>query len=143
MIHNFTDSDYLSNYQRNTYKNSQENTTVHRFLKAFNSIHRGKMEQILLTFGLPIETVTVIMMLFKNTKGMVHSLEHNTDFFNFFDLVTGVLQGDISVPYMFLIYYDYVLWVSINLIKENGFTLKEGQKQTISCRNYNRCRLHW
>ena len=29
-----------------------------------------------------------------------------------------------------------------DLIKENRFTLKESKKQTISCRNYNRCRLH-
>ena len=34
------------------------------FSKAFDS--RGKMEQILLTYGLPKETVAAIMMLYKN-----------------------------------------------------------------------------
>ena len=31
--------------------------------KAFDSIHRGKVEQILLTYGVPRETVAAIMML--------------------------------------------------------------------------------
>ena len=31
------------------------------FTKAFNSIHRGKMEQILLAYDLPKETVAAIM----------------------------------------------------------------------------------
>ena len=38
------------------------------FSKAFDSIHRGKMEQILLTYGLPKETVATIMMLYKKHK---------------------------------------------------------------------------
>ena len=38
------------------------------FSKAFDSIHRGKMEQILLAYGLPKETVTVIMILYKKHK---------------------------------------------------------------------------
>ena len=36
------------------------------FSMAFDSIHRGKMEQILLDYGLPKETVAAIMMLYKN-----------------------------------------------------------------------------
>ena len=42
------------------------------FAKAFDSIHRGKMEQILLAYGLPKETVAAIMMLYGNTKVKVH-----------------------------------------------------------------------
>ena len=38
------------------------------FTKAFDSIHRGKMEQILLAYGLPKETVAAIMILCRNTK---------------------------------------------------------------------------
>ena len=37
------------------------------FTKAFVSIHRGKIEQILLAYGLPKETVAAIMILYKNT----------------------------------------------------------------------------
>ena len=52
------------------------------FSKASDSIHRGKMEQILLAYGLPKETVTAIMMLYKNKKVKVHSPDGHTDFFN-------------------------------------------------------------
>ena len=38
------------------------------FTKAFDSIHRGKMEKILLTYGLPKETVSALMMLYRATK---------------------------------------------------------------------------
>ena len=46
------------------------------FTKAFDSIHRGKMEQIRLTYGLPKETVAVIMILYRNTKEKVRSTLH-------------------------------------------------------------------
>ena len=35
------------------------------FTKAFDSIHRKEMEQILIAFGLPKETIAVIMILYK------------------------------------------------------------------------------
>ena len=54
----------------------------YRFFKAFGSIHRGKMKQILLTYVLSKETVTTMMMLYKNMKAMVHSADGDTDFFN-------------------------------------------------------------
>ena len=38
------------------------------------------------------------------------------------DTVGRVLQGDILVPYIFLLYLDSVLQSSIDLIKENSFT---------------------
>ena len=41
---------------------------------------------------------------------------------DFFDIVTGVLQGDTSSPYQFIICLDNVLQTTIDLMKENGFT---------------------
>ena len=38
------------------------------FTKAFDFIHRGKMEQILLAYSLPKETVVAITILNRNTK---------------------------------------------------------------------------
>ena len=58
------------------------------FSKAFDFIHRGKMEQILLAYGLPKETIAAIMMLYKNTKVKVRSPDGETDYF---DNVAGVL----------------------------------------------------
>ena len=67
------------------------------------------------------EPVTTIIILHKNTKAMVWSLDDDTDFFN---IVAGILQGDKLVPCLLKIYLDYALWTSIDLIKENGFTIK-------------------
>ena len=96
------------------------------FSKAFDSIHRGKMEQILLAYGLPKGTVTAIMMLYKNRKVKVCSLDGDTDYF---DIIAGVLQRDALVPYLFIICLDNVLQMSINLMKETSFILaKKKQK---------------
>ena len=73
------------------------------FTKAFDSIHRGKMEQILLAYGLPKETVAAIMMQYRNTKVKVCSPDGDTDYF---DIVAGVLQGDTLAPYLFIICLD-------------------------------------
>ena len=57
------------------------------FFKAFKSIHRKKnMETKLVANGLPKEIVTIIMMLYKNTKAMVHSHGGDTTFFAIFPI---------------------------------------------------------
>ena len=73
------------------------------FSEAFHSIQRGKMEQILLAYDLPKEAIIAIMILYKNTKAMVSTLDDDT---NFFDFVNGVLQGD---RYISNIYVHWIL----------------------------------
>ena len=90
------------------------------FTKAFDSIHRGKMEQILLAYGRPKETVAAITILYRNTKVKVRSPDGDTEYF---DIVAGVLQGDTLAPYLFIICLDYVLRTSVDKIRENGFEL--------------------
>ena len=90
------------------------------FSKAFDSLHRGKMEQLLLAYSLHRETVTAIIMFYKNTKVKVRSQDGDTDFF---DIVTRVQQKETLVPYLFIICLDHVFRMSIDLMKENGFTL--------------------
>ena len=96
------------------------------------------MEQILLAYRLAKETVTTIMMLYKNTKVKVRSLDGDTDHFN---IVAGVLQGDTLAQYLFIICLDYVLRTSIDIMKDYGFKLaKEISRryptQTIRDANY-------
>ena len=91
------------------------------FSKAFDSIHRGKMKEILLAYGIPEETVNAIMMLYRNTRSMVRSPDGDTDFF---DIIAGVLQGDTLAPYLFIICLDYVLRKALDENPELGFTLK-------------------
>ena len=47
----------------------------------------------------------------------------------FFVIVAGALQGDVLASYLFIISLDYKLRTSINLIKENRFTLKKKKKK--------------
>ena len=79
------------------------------------------MEQITLDYGLFLKSVAAIIMLYKNTKIKVRSPNGNTDFF---DTVTDVLPGNTLAPYLFMIRLDYVLRTSMDLKKENSFTLK-------------------
>ena len=101
-------------------KNPEATILFANFTKAFDSIHRGKIEQILLAYGLPKETVAAIMMLYRNTKVKVCSLDGDTDYF---DVVAGVLQGDTLAPHLFIICQDNVLRTSIDKMKENSFQL--------------------
>ena len=75
------------------------------------------MEQILLAYGLPKETVTTKMMLNINMKVKVCSPDGETDFF---DIAAGVLQGDTLAPYLFIISLDYVLLTLTDLMKEDS-----------------------
>ena len=68
------------------------------------------MEQILLTYGLPKETVAAITILYRNTKVKVRSPDGDTEYF---DIVARVLQGDTLSSYLFIICLDYVLRTSI------------------------------
>ena len=101
-------------------KNLQAPLIFVDFTKAFDSLHKGKMEQILLAYGIPKETVAAITILYRNTKVKVRSPDGDTEYF---DIVAGVLQGDTLAPYLFIICLDYVLRTSIDKIKENGFEL--------------------
>ena len=60
------------------------------------------------------------MMLYKTRKVKVHSSDGDTDYF---DIVVGVLQGNTSASYLFIICLDYVLRMSFDLMKENSFRL--------------------
>ena len=53
---------------------------------------------------------------------MVLTPNGDTDFFN---IVDRVLQRDTLAPYLFITCQNCVLWMSIDLIKENGFTIKK------------------
>ena len=101
-------------------KNLQATLLFVDFTKAFDSIHRGKMEQIRQAYGLPKETVAAITILYRNTKVKVRSPDGDTEYF---DIVAGVLQWDTLAPYLFIICLDYVFRTSTDKIKENGFEL--------------------
>ena len=91
-------------------KNLEATILSVNFAKAFDSIHCGKTEHILLACGLLKETVAAIIMLYKSTKVKVNSPDDGTDYFN---IVAGVLQGDTLAPYLFITCLYCVLKVLI------------------------------
>ena len=78
------------------------------------------MEQILLVHGLPI------MILFQNTKVIVRSPDGD---FDFFGIVTRILQGDTLATYLFILCLHYVLRTFIDLIKKKYFLYKNARSR--------------
>ena len=64
------------------------------------------------------------MLLYKNTKAIVHSSDGDTDFFN----IVAWRYACVICVYD-IIYQDYVLQMSLDWIKENGFTLKKAKSK--------------
>ena len=56
------------------------------------------------------------------TKNIARSPDGDADFFV---SVAGILQGDSFIPNLFIICRDYILQMSIKLIRENSFILKK------------------
>ena len=75
------------------------------------------------------------MTLNKNTKVKVRSPDGDTDYF---DIEAGVLQGDTSIQYLFIICLVYVLTMCIDLMKENGFTQAKKKQKIPRTNNYGR-----
>ena len=76
------------------------------FSKAFDSIHRGKLMEILKAYGIPTKIVDAISILYKDTEAQVTTPDGDTEFF---EILAGVLQGDRLAPFPFIIALDYAL----------------------------------
>ena len=76
------------------------------FRKAFDSVHRDKMMNILSAYGIPDELAKAISLLYENTRAKILSPNGDTEFF---DTLADVLQGDALAPYLFAIVIDYTV----------------------------------
>ena len=76
------------------------------FQKAFDSIHRDTMWSKALRYGIPDKIVNVMKAIYKNTKCCIRLGERNT---KEFDIVTGVRQGCILSPFLFILVIDYII----------------------------------
>ena len=83
------------------------------------------MEQILLAYSLPKETVAAIMMQYKKTKVKVKNTEY-------FDIVASVPLGDTLAPYLFIICQPWVLRTSIDKIRYKCFKLGKERSRRYS-----------
>ena len=109
-------------------KNPQATVRFIDFIKAFDSIHSGKMEQIQLAYGTPKETIAAITILYRNTKMNVCSPDGD----RLLRHCSRSTQGDTQAPYLFTICLDYVLRTSIDKIKENSFELTKKRSRRYS-----------
>ena len=79
------------------------------FRKAFDSVSRERLVDILAAYGVPQEIIKAITAAYTNTTAQVVIEDGNTEFFS---IEAGVLQGDTLAPYSFIIVIDYVMRTS-------------------------------
>ena len=92
------------------------------FQKAFDSVHRGMMRNILTAYGIPEILVNTIMKLYQGTMAKVISPDGDTELF---EILAGVLQGDTLAPYLFAIVLDYCMRMAVDGREEElGFTIE-------------------
>ncbi len=74
--------------------------------KAFDSIHRDSLWKILRQYGIPSKLMNVIKMLYDDCKSQVIC---NTVLTNTFNVTTGVKQGCILSPFLFVLGIDWIM----------------------------------
>ena len=102
------------------------------FKKAFDSIDRDMMFAILLHYGIPPIIVKAIRVLYDNSSSRVFI---NGQVSEPFDITTGVLQGDVLAPFLFIIVIDYVSKLSAG---GYGYVTHKGSSNDSSGRNMRR-----
>ena len=76
------------------------------FSKAFDSIDRRYMCAVLRAIGVPEKMVAAIRALYVDTTARVRMRSGGMS--DEFEFLTGVLQGDVLAPYLFIIVVDYI-----------------------------------
>ena len=74
-------------------------------MKAFDSIDREMMFSILRHYGIPEKIVEAIRVLYDDSTSRVFV---EGELSEPFQITTGVLQGDVLAPFLFIIVIDYV-----------------------------------
>ena len=90
------------------------------FKKALDSINRTCIFAILTAYGILPKVVAALTSLYHETQAFVRTSDGNTDFF---DITTGILQGDTAAPYLFIIVLDYALRIAFHNPKR-GFEVR-------------------
>ena len=92
-------------YQNSIYLNFVD------FKKAFDSIHRDSLWKILRAYGVPDMFINIFRRLYEGCAYCVKTEEGYTEFFT---VETGVRQGCILSPMLFILTIDYVMRKSMN-----------------------------
>ena len=95
------------------------------FSKTFDSIHRPTMWKLLKLYGIPEKIIALIESMFEGSENCVRVGQEYTDWF---EITTGVRQGDALSPPIFNIVIDYtggklrqvedgLQWTTSNILK--------------------------
>ena len=90
------------------------------FSKAFDSIDRTKMFEILALYGIPAPFIEAIKVLYTNTSSTIMTPDGET---KPIEILAGILQGDTLAPFLFIMVLDYVLRKSLDLNNTKGFQI--------------------
>ena len=90
------------------------------FSKAFDSVDRTKMFEILKLYAIPDKMIAAIRVIYTNTSSTILTPDGETPLFS---ILAGILQGDTLAPFLFIIVVDYLLRMSVDTINDNGYQL--------------------
>ena len=76
------------------------------FEKAFDSIHKNTLWKLLLSYGCPEKFVSIMKLFYKN---VCYSVLHNNKTTDWFTISSGVRQGCVLSPVLFLVATDWVM----------------------------------
>ena len=76
------------------------------FQKAFDSVHRPTMWNILERYGCPLNTLAILKSIYCNTMHCVRIGSKTSDWFS---VSSGVRQGDPVAPFLFVVALDFVM----------------------------------
>ena len=100
------------------------------FKKAFDSIDRKTMFDILRHYGIPMKMVKATQTIYNNSRSAILVDSQLTEGFY---VTTSVLQGDTLAPFLFIIVIDYVMKNAeiqhTNEQGEHGFVTKQRQSK--------------
>ena len=88
------------------------------FSKAFDSVDRNKLFEILKLYGIPDKIISAIKVLYTDTSSTILTSDGGTTALS---ISSGILQGDTLSPFLFIIVVDYVLCMSVDTISDKGF----------------------
>ena len=102
------------------------------FRKAFDTIHRGKLIEILRACGVPNKIIEAIEATYSETWAKVRTADGETETFQ---ILAGVLQGDTLAPFFFIVALDFVLRRAIEGHEEElGFTLQKRASRRVAAK---------
>ena len=105
------------------------------YSKAFDSIHRERMFEILQAYGIPGIIIDAIKAIYTDSTALVISPDGVTEPF---PILAGVLQGDTLAPFLFIVVLDYVMRHALKDIHLSTGVILEERKS----RRHPELRLH-